>query len=170
GCWAASRIFSWKTHRPTRPRRNHTGPSTSQRASMRHSSRVLASLGMTVLLASVAFAQTRIRIGTLAPQGTSYHKALLEMASKWQQATNGRVQVTIYPGTMGGEPELIRRMRLGQLQAAALTTTGVAAIDPGAAALQMMPMVFHDLDEVQYVREKLGPTLAQRLAQHGYVS
>jgi TRAP-type C4-dicarboxylate transport system substrate-binding protein len=130
---------------------------------------------MTLVVAALvapsdAVAQTRIRIGTLAPQGTSYHRALLEMASKWQAATNGRVQVTIYPGTMGGEPELIRRMRLHQLQAAALTTTGVAAIDPGAGALQLMPMMFRDLNEVDYVREKLGPVLTQRLAQQGYVA
>ena len=111
----------------------------------------------------------QIRLGTLAPQGSSYHHILQDMGEKWRTATNGQVKTTVYAGTMGSEVELVRRMRLGQLQAAALTTTGIAAIDPGIAALQEMPMMFHSLDELDYVKTKLEPVLSQRLAEKGYV-
>lgn len=113
-------------------------------------------------------APIRIRLGTLAPQGSSYHRILLEMGETWRSATNGRVQLTIYAGTMGSELELVRRMRAGQLQAAAVTTTGVASIDPGAAALQSMPMIFRTLDEVDYVKAKLAPVLGRRLEEKGF--
>lgn len=118
-----------------------------------------------------AFAQgaTHVRLGTLAPQGSSYHRILQEMGDKWRTATNGQVQTTVYAGTMGSEVELVRRMRLGQLQAATLTTTGISAIDPGIAALQEMPMMFHSLNELDYVKAKLEPVLAQRLADKGFV-
>lgn len=112
---------------------------------------------------------TRIRLGTLAPQGTSYHHILQEMGEKWRSATNGQVQLTVYAGTMGSEVELVRRMRLGQLQAATLTTTGIASIDPAVVALQQMPMMFRTLDELDFVRSKLEPNLARRLADRGYV-
>ena len=122
----------------------------------------------TAVLAQNA-APTRIRLGTLAPQGTSYHHILQEMGERWRVATNGQVQLTVYAGTMGSEVELVRRMRLGQLQAATLTTTGIASIDPAVVALQQMPMMFRTLDEADFVRSRLEPNLIRRLADRGYV-
>jgi len=51
-------------------------------------------------------APVRVRLGTLAPQGTSYHRILQEMGERWRVATNGQVQLTVYAGTMGSEMEL----------------------------------------------------------------
>lgn len=127
---------------------------------------------LALALSAHAWAQapTRIRLGTLAPQGTSYHHTLTEMGEHWRTGTNGQVQLTVYAGTMGSELELVRRMRLGQLQAAALTATGIQSIDPAVGALQEMPMVFRSLEEAQYVREKMEPVLAARLAAKGFVA
>jgi TRAP-type C4-dicarboxylate transport system substrate-binding protein len=128
-----------------------------------------------ILVASVftpavmlAQAPVRIRLGTLAPQGSSYHRILQEMGEKWKATTNGQVQLTIYAGTMGSEMELVRRMRAGQLQAAAVTTTGLSSIDRGVAAMQSIPMMFRSLDELDYVKAKLAPMLEQRLASKGF--
>jgi TRAP-type C4-dicarboxylate transport system substrate-binding protein len=115
-------------------------------------------------------APVRIRLGTLAPQGTSYHRILQELGERWRVATNGRVQLTVYAGTMGSEAELVRRMRLGQLQAAALTGVGMSEIDEAVSALQEMPMAFRTLEEYEYVRARLEPVLAARLAERGYVA
>ena len=131
---------------------------------------LLAVLVAPVLAPDVAQAQgaVRIRLGTLAPQGSSYHRILQEMGEKWKVATNGQVQLTIYAGTMGSELELVRRMRAGQLQAAAVTTTGLASIDRGVAALQTIPMMFRTLDELDYVKARLGPMLDKRLEAKGF--
>jgi len=131
---------------------------------------LLAVLFAQVLAPDVAQAQgaVRIRLGTLAPQGSSYHRILQEMGEKWKAATNGQVQLTIYAGTMGSELELVRRMRAGQLQAAAVTTTGLASIDRGVAALQNIPMMFRTLDELDYVKARLGPMLDKRLEAKGF--
>jgi TRAP-type C4-dicarboxylate transport system substrate-binding protein len=131
-----------------------------------------ATIGVLALAGNIAAqgpAPLRIRLGTLAPQGTSYHRILQEMGERWRVATNGQVQLTVYAGTMGSETELVRRMRLGQLQAATLTASGLKEIDPGVAALQQMPMMFRTLDEVEYVRSRLAPVLARRLAERGFV-
>ena len=119
--------------------------------------------------AAAQSAPLRLRLGTLAPQGTSYHHILQEMGERWRTATNGQVQLTVYAGTMGSELELVRRMRLGQLQAATLTVIGLREIDPAVSALQQMPMMFRSLDEVEYVRSRLEPVLARRLADKGFV-
>ena len=119
--------------------------------------------------AARAQATVRIRLGTLAPQGTSYHRVLQQMAEQWRTATGGRVQTIVYAGTMGSELEIVRRMRLGQLQAGALTETGLREIDPAVAALEEMPLMFRSLDEAAFVRSRLAPELAQRLADRGFV-
>src|ERR1700681_4759344 len=86
---------------------------------------------LAVALATNASAQTRIRLATLIPSGTSYHHSLQEMGEKWKKASNGNIALTIYAdGTMGSEDEIVRRMRIGQLQAAVLTVSGLSAIDP----------------------------------------
>lgn len=130
---------------------------------------VPGALAFAAAVSAQGAAPTRIRLGTLAPQGTSYHHILQEMGERWRVATNGQVQLTVYAGTMGSEVELVRRMRLGQLQAATLTTTGIASIDPAVVALQQMPMMFRSLDEVDFVRSRLEPNLTSRLADRGYV-
>ena len=115
-------------------------------------------------------APVRIRLGTLAPQGTSYHRILQEMGERWRTATDGQVQLTVYAGTMGSEAELVRRMRLGQLQAGALSGVGMTEIDRAVGALQEMPMAFRTLEEYEYVRTRLEPVLAARLAERGFVA
>jgi TRAP-type C4-dicarboxylate transport system substrate-binding protein len=114
-------------------------------------------------------APQRIRLGTPAPQGTSYHRILLEMGERWRNDTGGKVQVTVYAGTMGSEVEVVRRMRLGQLQAATLTVIGLREIDPAVSGLQQMPMMYRSLGELDYVRTQLEPRLAQRLLERGFV-
>jgi len=130
---------------------------------------VLCAAAWTGEAAAQGAAPVRIRLGTLAPQGTSYHRILQEMGERWRTATNGQVQLIIYAGTMGSEAELVRRMRLGQLQAAALTAVGLRDIDPAVSALGQMPMMFRSLDELDYVRTRLEPLLNRRLAERGFV-
>jgi TRAP-type C4-dicarboxylate transport system substrate-binding protein len=60
-------------------------------------------------------------------------------------------------------------MRLGQLQAATITITGLREIDPAVTALQEIPMMFRSLEEVAYVRERFEPTLERLLAAKGFV-
>src|SRR5215469_17003186 len=120
--------------------------------------------------ASSAAAQTRIRLGTLVPSGTSYYHSLESMGARWKQESNGAVSLTIYGGgTMGSEDEIVRRMRVGQLQAAVLTAAGLSEIDPSVSALQKMPLMYRSLEEAAYVREKLSGDLEHRLADKGFV-
>jgi TRAP-type C4-dicarboxylate transport system substrate-binding protein len=136
----------------------------------RRVARTFALLSLTVGFTSAVSAQTRIRLATLVPSGTSYHHSLQAMGAKWKQASGGTVSLTIYAdGTMGSEEETVRRMRVGQLQAAVLTVTGLSEIDPSVSALQEMPLMFRSLDEAAYVRAKQAPDLERRLAEKGFV-
>jgi TRAP-type C4-dicarboxylate transport system substrate-binding protein len=136
--------------------------------------RVWVFLGVlfTALAAPLAQAQdaVKIRLATLAPKGSTYHRALQEMGEQWRNAQGGGSTFTIYTdGTQGGEADVVRRMRVGQLNAALLSAVGLSEIDPGVGALQYVPMLYRDWAEVDYAREKVRGTLEKRLLDKGFV-
>jgi TRAP-type C4-dicarboxylate transport system substrate-binding protein len=119
---------------------------------------------------SARAAESKVRLATLAPKNTSFHKSLMTMGEQWRQSSGGGVALTIYTdGTMGGEADMVRRMRVGQIQAALISVAGLLQIDESVTALQLMPMTFRNFDELDYVSEKLRPTLEKRMAEKGFV-
>jgi len=129
-------------------------------------------LGISLLTSPLRGADKPInlKLGTLAPAGTSYHKSLQTIGEQWRSATGGAVRLTIFPGgTQGGEADMVGLMQTGNLDAGLLTAVGLAEIEPAVTALQSMPMCFSSLEEVDYVGEKLRPQLEQRLLAKGYL-
>lgn len=122
-------------------------------------------------LASGARAQEiTVKLGTLAPSGSSWHEILKDMAERWSQASNGKVRLRIYPGgTQGSEGEMIRKMAVGQLQAAAVTSVGLHDIVPEPQGLAV-PLMFDAEDEVTAVMQKVQPRMEAQLAKKGYLA
>jgi TRAP-type C4-dicarboxylate transport system substrate-binding protein len=113
----------------------------------------------------------KIRMATLAPKGSSFHQSLQMMGQKWRQAPDGGATLTIYTdGTMGSEFDVIRRMRIGQLQAAMLTVVGLSEIDESIHVFEYLPMMFRSLEEMEYVLERLRPTLEKKMLDKGFVT
>jgi len=50
-----------------------------------------------------------------------------------------------------------------------LSVEGLAKIDPSISALEDVPMLFHSLEEVSYVREKLRPAIEKKFRDKGFV-
>ena len=112
----------------------------------------------------------KIKMGTLAPAGTSYHKSMLAMGEQWRKVSGGAVQLNVYPGgTQGSEADMVGLMQTGNLDAGLLTSAGLSEIEPAVIALQIMPMTFRSLEEVDYVGQKLAPQLAARMLAKGYI-
>ena len=129
---------------------------------------------ITVLLAPVhAVAVEKpleIKLVTLAPLGTSPHVSLLKMGEKWQKASGGKVKLTVIGSyRAGGEGAIVDKMAVGGIDAALMTVVGLSAVNPDIDALSSIPMVYDSLEELDYVVSKLGPGLASRLEQKGYV-
>ena len=130
---------------------------------------VLPALALLIAVALPARAQVVVKMATLAPDGSTYHLVLKEMAVKWKTATQGRVIVRLYPGSVAGDDsDVVRKMRLGSLNAGLLTSAGVAAVDPSVMALQV-PMLYSSYEEVDHVLSVLGPKLEASLAAKGFV-
>ena len=135
--------------------------------------RVLAfalSFSLLALPAVQASDTVKIRLGTLAPRNTAWHQNLLDIGEAWRAAQGRDAQFIVYTdGSQGGEADMVRRMRIGQLNAALLTVVGLAEIDDSVSVLQNMPLVFRSWDELDYVRDKLRPDLERRFLDKGFV-
>jgi TRAP-type C4-dicarboxylate transport system substrate-binding protein len=110
-----------------------------------------------------------VKMATLVPDGSSWHQILKETAEKWRTLSGGRVVVRLYPGGVAGDdPDVVRKMRLGTLNAGVLTAVGVAEIDKSVYALGI-PMMYDSYEEVYNVLEKMRPGLEARLETKGFV-
>jgi TRAP-type transport system periplasmic protein len=125
---------------------------------------------LAVAAPSAALAQVNvIKLATLVPEGSVWDKAMREMGAQWSTSTQGRVTLRIYPGGVAGdEPDVVRKMRLGQLQASAVTTAGLASIDP-AFHIFNIPMFFSSYPELYATLDAIEPVLKKRLEEKGFV-
>ncbi len=141
---------------------------------MRRRIAVLAVLSFVLVLPGIvpqSYAQRalKIKIGTVAPSGTLWHQILQQMGQDWERISDGRVTVTIYPnGIQGDEVDMLRKVRIGFLQAVALSGAGLSHADPGVSCLQI-PMMISSYEELDYVMERGTPTLENRLADNGLI-
>src|SRR5215470_17738308 len=109
-----------------------------------------------------------IKLGTLAPQGSPWYDALRDIGEAWKAESGGRIELIIYAGGVAGdEPDMVRKMRIGQLQAAALSEAGLHQILPEVRAL-MMPMVLHSYAELDCVRDRVAPELERLFEAKGF--
>ncbi len=116
---------------------------------------------------SPAFSQV-IKLGTVAPEGSPWHETLMEVAQRWKELSGGQVTVRIYAGGVAGdEKDMLRKIRIGQLHATALTTVTLIDIVPDIEAISF-PMLVRTDGEFDYVIEKLGPEFEARLAKKGF--
>lgn len=132
--------------------------------------RFLLSICTMLAAASAAAQPAPVKVATIAPKGSIYHRVLQEMGEAYRKASGPGARFIIYPNSIQGtEADTVRRMRVGQLDASMLTVVGLSQIDPSVAALQYMPMMFRSWEEVDHVREQLRPELEAKLAAKGFV-
>src|SRR3954463_3017841 len=119
----------------------------------------LLALALAMGLSSAARADVEIKLGTLAPKGSTWDVLIKEMGQKWSEASGGKVKLRVYPGgVLGNEGDMVRKIRVGQLSAAALTTVGLHDVTPEPQAIDA-PMVIQSYDELDYVMSKMQPSL-----------
>ncbi len=127
----------------------------------------LVVLGCLLVWSQPATAE-EMRIATLAPSGSPWMETLERAASEIAAKTDKRVTVKYYGGgQQGDERDFIRKIKLGQLDGAAVTSMGLAMIDPSILVLQL-PMLFESEDEVDYVASKMWPYFQKKFEKKGF--
>lgn len=109
------------------------------------------------------------KIATLSPEGSAWTRVLREHAQVISQRTHGEVKFKFYPGgVMGDDKAVVRKMRVGQLHGAVLTSGGLVQ-NYSDIALYNLPMLFRNEAEVDYVRAVIDERLMAGLRAAKFV-
>jgi TRAP-type C4-dicarboxylate transport system substrate-binding protein len=109
-----------------------------------------------------------VKLGSLAPTGSPWDKGLNRLGAEWEKLSGGTVQLRIYPGgIVGDEADMIRKMRIGQLNAAGMTGIGLCRIFPDIITVQL-PLLVRNNAELTYVLDKMKPAFAGELEKRGF--
>ena len=120
-----------------------------------------------VLGVNTVFALT-IKLGSIAPPGSPWDLSFRKLASEWHEISNGEVSLKIYAGgVVGDEPAMVRKMRIGQLNAAGIVGPGLSKIYPGILAL-LLPLLVQTEEEFDYVFDKMKPFYEEELEKRGF--
>jgi TRAP-type C4-dicarboxylate transport system substrate-binding protein len=109
-----------------------------------------------------------LKLGTLVPEGSPWVDALRRVAAEWDRLSEGKVILKIYPGGIAGdEADMVRKLRIGQLQGAALTQLGLGLLEPGILAISV-PFLIRDEPELDYVLDRSRTYYVQLFEAKGY--
>lgn len=110
---------------------------------------------------------TTLRIATLAPRGSSWMRVFDAWNNTLRQRTNNRLQLRVYAGgSQGDERDVIRKIRIGQLDGAAVTSTGLSLIVRPVLVLQA-PGVVETYEQLDRARTAMNETFGQQFASNG---
>lgn len=116
-----------------------------------------------------AAAQTVIKFATLAPDGSTWMKAMRQFTEETTAKTAGRVKFKIYAGGVSGEDkDVVRKIRLGQLHAGGFTGVGIGEVAPAARLLDT-PFLFKSAAEIDHVYKTMDADFRKIFESHGYV-
>ena len=112
---------------------------------------------------------TTLKIATLAPEGSVWMQTFEDLNAELKQKTGNAVQLRIYPGgILGDEKDMIRKMFIGQIQGAVLTSAGLSGIF-GEMDVFQIPFLFQNYHEVDYVLGKMDAFFKKGFEDKGYV-
>lgn len=126
-------------------------------------------IAVAILLCVCATASAlTIKMGSLAPVGSPWDTILKKVSAEWLSLSGGRVEVKIYSGGVAGdEPDMVRKIRIGQLGAAAITVSGLQGIYNGAKVLSF-PLFLRNDSERDYVLSHMEPFFSRQLEERGF--
>ena len=128
---------------------------------------VFALFAALMLLVGHSSHAATFKVATLSPDGSFWMKTMREAGKEVEAATDNRVKFKWYPGgVMGDDKAVLRKMRVGQLQGAALPMGELLSFYPDSQAYGI-PFLFNSYEEVDYVRSQLDDSLIAGFAEGG---
>lgn len=112
--------------------------------------------------------QHEIKLATLAPENSSLMRIFNDMNAELLKVTDGRLGFKMYAGfVLGDEADVLRKLRIGLVNAAIFTNTALTDVNPDLRTLQV-PFLFNNYQEVDYVLSKVEESLKKGFAKKGF--
>jgi TRAP-type C4-dicarboxylate transport system substrate-binding protein len=124
---------------------------------------------ITVFSSAYAAVKYEIKFATVAPDGSTWMNEMQSLNEEIQAKTGGEVKFKFYPGgVMGDEKDVLRKMKVNQVQAAGFTSQGLGEVVPEVRLLNL-PLLFKDYKDIDNVMEKMGPVLEDKFLKKNFV-
>ncbi len=109
-----------------------------------------------------------LKFATLMPTGTTWTNTFDNWIKEVETKSNGRLKFRMYSGgVMGDEPDVLRKIRKGQLHGGLFSGYGIGRIHSPSRILEL-PFLFKSTDEVDYVRDQLMPDIEAGFRKNGF--
>ena len=113
-----------------------------------------------LMTASLSYAAQQVKLAVLVPEGTTWGNSLKKLSKEVEAATGGEVSFKIYYGGVSGdEPDVIRKIRIGQLHGGIFTGKTLGDIYGDVRAMEIPFTFYGDLKKASSALEKLTPVL-----------
>ncbi len=110
-----------------------------------------------------------IKFATLAPEGSAWMNTMKDLNQELKKETQGQVSFKIYPGGVAGdEKDVLRKIRIGEMQAGGFTGLGLGEIAPKVRVLDS-PWLFKNASEIDFIRKKFRAQFEQAFLKGGFV-
>jgi TRAP-type C4-dicarboxylate transport system substrate-binding protein len=132
--------------------------------------RACLSLFLLLGFAAVPFAAEplSIKFATVAPEGSTWMNTMKELEKTIRDKTQGQIAFRVYAGGVAGdELDALRKIRIGQLHAAAFSGVGLGQILPAVRVLDL-PFLFRTDKEVDLVHKELEGFFAEQFRQRDF--
>lgn len=123
-----------------------------------------------LLFSQLSLAVTQVKIAALIPEGTSWGNSIKKFAQEVGTATNGEVNIKVYYGGVAGdEPDVLRKIRIGQFHGGIFTGKTLAEIYPDVRAMEIPFTFYGDQKKAGRVMSELTPKFSAGFKQKGFI-
>jgi TRAP-type C4-dicarboxylate transport system substrate-binding protein len=129
-------------------------------------SQLIALILLGLAMFTVGAQTISLKMAVDAPRNSPWGLVLEKLAAEWRRVSANRVNLTVYAGTQGSEPQIIQKMRFG-LDAGVFASTGLAHIYEDILALSI-PSLIRDEAELQAAMAILDPAFRSGIESKGY--
>lgn len=125
---------------------------------------------LNLFVINVCFAVT-FKIAALAPKGTNWAKTIDQFAKEVKEKSEGKIKFKVYfGGTAGDEPDVLRKIRIGQLHGGVFTGKTLGDIAKNVRVIETPFTFFDKREKAEKALEGLAPYFDKELEKNRFKS
>ncbi len=123
---------------------------------------------MLLMVQSAGAEKVVLKLGTLAPEGSTWTKAIRDINQELEQKTGKEISLRLFPGgVLGDEEDMLRKIKVGQIQGGFFTGGGLGLIFKDIKILAI-PFLFENYEEVDALMNRMSPFFEKGVLENGY--
>lgn len=126
-------------------------------------------LALSFVISTTALSAVKLKLGVIAPEGTSWANNIKSMAKEVEKETNGEVEIKVYyGGVQGDEPDVLRKIRVGQMHGGMFTGRTLGDINGDVRVIEVPFGFLQDREKGMKVLKEMTPYFNGLFEKNGF--